>query len=121
VLEGLLEHERATGGSTETLAARQRGEEYLLKRRLFRRLSTGDVVEPDWLCFSFPSWWYYDVLRALDYFRAAEDDPDPRLAQAVDLVRSKTARQQVAAGVHPSGRGALTVTASPADGSRCGP
>jgi hypothetical protein len=89
VLEGLLEHERATGGSTETLAARQRGEEYLLKRRLFRRLSTGDVVEPDWLCFSFPSWWYYDVLRALDYFRAAEDDPDPRLAQAVALVRSK--------------------------------
>jgi hypothetical protein len=89
VLEGLLEHERATGGSTETLAARQRGEEYLLKRRLFRRLSTGDVVEPDWLRFSFPSWWYYDVLRALDYFRAAEDDPDPRLAQAVDLVRSK--------------------------------
>jgi hypothetical protein len=121
VLEGLLEHERATGDSTETLAARQRGEEYLLKRRLFRRLSTGDVVEPDWLRFSFPSWWYYDVLRALDYFRAAEDDPDPRLAQAVDLVRSKTARQQVAAGVHPSGRGALTVTASPADGSRCGP
>jgi hypothetical protein len=89
VLEGLLEHERATGDSTETLAARQRGEEYLLKRRLFRRLSTGDVVEPDWLRFSFPSWWYYDVLRALDYFRAAEDDPDPRLAQAVALVRSK--------------------------------
>jgi hypothetical protein len=57
VLEGLLEHERATGGSTETLAARQRGEEYLLKRRLFRRLSTGDVVEPDWLIYSFPSWW----------------------------------------------------------------
>jgi hypothetical protein len=89
VLEGLLEHERATGGSTETLAARQRGEEYLLKRRLFRRLSTGDVVEPDWLRFSFPSWWYYDVLRALDYFRAAGEAPDPRLAKAVDLVRSK--------------------------------
>jgi hypothetical protein len=89
VLEGLLEHERATGGSTETLAARQRGEEYLLKRRLFRRLSTGDVVEPDWLRFSFPSWWQYDVLRALDYFRAAGEAPDPRLAKAVDLVRSK--------------------------------
>jgi hypothetical protein len=89
VLEGLLEHERATGGSAETLAARRRGEEYLLKRRLFRRLSTGDIVEPDWLRFSFPSWWHYDVLRALDYFRAAGGDPDPRLAQAVDLVRSK--------------------------------
>jgi hypothetical protein len=89
VLEGLLEHERATGGSAESLRARRRGEEYLLKRRLFRRLSTRDVVEPDWLRFSFPSWWHYDVLRALDYFCAAGDDPDPRLANAVELVRSK--------------------------------
>ncbi|MBU6423544.1 MAG: hypothetical protein KGQ88_05860, partial [Chloroflexi bacterium] len=40
VLEGLLEHERATGGSPEAIAARRRGEEYLLERRLIRRKST---------------------------------------------------------------------------------
>jgi hypothetical protein len=89
VLEGLLEHERATGGSAESIAARHRGEEYLLQRQLFRRLSTGDVVRPNWLRFSFPTWWHYDVLRGLDYFRVAGNDPDPRLADAVDLVRSK--------------------------------
>ncbi len=90
VLEGLLEHERATGGSADSVAARQRAEEYLLQRRLFRRLSKGDVVDSDWLSFSFPTWWHYDVLRALDYFRAVGNDPDPRLAEAVDLVRSKS-------------------------------
>jgi hypothetical protein len=37
VLEGLLAHERATGGSSEAIAARRRGEEYLLERKLFRR------------------------------------------------------------------------------------
>ena len=37
VLEGLLAHERASGGSTESITARCRGEEYLLERRLFRR------------------------------------------------------------------------------------
>ncbi|HKN97545.1 MAG TPA: squalene cyclase, partial [Pseudonocardiaceae bacterium] len=89
VLEGLLEYERATGGSPATLAARRRGEEYLLARKLFRRLSTGEVVERDWLRFSFPTWWHYDVLWGLDYFRATGDAPDPRLAEAVDLVRSK--------------------------------
>jgi hypothetical protein len=89
VLEGLLEHERATGGSAQSVSARQRGEEYLLQRRLLRRLSTGEVVEPDWLRFSFPPWWHYDVLRALDYFRATGNNPDPRLAEAVDLVRSR--------------------------------
>jgi hypothetical protein len=89
VLEGLLAHEQVTGGSAGSIAARRRGEEYLLERRLFRRLSTGEVVDPSWLRFSFPAWWHYDVLRGLDYFRAAGGDPDRRQAEAVDLVRSK--------------------------------
>ncbi len=89
VLEGLLEHERTTGGTAEEVAARRSGEQYLLQRNLFRRLSTGAVVDPHWLQFSFPTWWHYDVLRALDYFRAAGDVPDRRLAEAVDLLRSR--------------------------------
>jgi hypothetical protein len=89
VLEGLLAHERSRGGSAETVAARRRGEEYLLERRLFRRKSTGEIVEPDWLQFSFPTRWHYDVLRALEYFRSSGDDPDPRIEEATALLRSK--------------------------------
>ena len=89
VLEGLLAHERATGGSAESIAARRRGEEYLLERNLFRRRSTGAVVDPAWLQFSFPTRWHYDVLRGLEYFRASGDPPDPRVAEAIDLLRSK--------------------------------
>ena len=89
VLEGLLAHERATGGSAASVAARGRGESYLLERRLFRRKSTGDVVRPEYLRFSFPVRWHYDVLRALEYFREAGDPPDPRIEEAVELVRSK--------------------------------
>ena len=89
VLEGLLAHERATGGSAQSIAARRRGEQYLLERRLFRRRSTGDVVKPAWLQFSFPTHWHYDVLRALDYFRSAGDVPDGRMDEAIDLLRSK--------------------------------
>ncbi|MGI8700107.1 MAG: hypothetical protein ACR2JU_02695 [Nocardioidaceae bacterium] len=89
VLDGLLEHERAAGGSAEAVVARRRGQEYLLERRLFRRLSTGEVVDPDWLRFSFPTWWHYDLLWALDYFCAAGDAPDPCLDEAVAMLRSK--------------------------------
>jgi hypothetical protein len=99
VLEGLLEHERATGGTPESIAARQRGEEYLLERALLRRKSTGELVDPDWLLFSYPTRWFYDALRGLDYFREArlQDGhpgdavgvPDGRLAEAVALLRSK--------------------------------
>ncbi len=87
VLEGLLEYERAIGGSAGVGEARRRGEEYMLERRLFRRKSTGDVIKPDWLQFSFPHWYYYDVLRALDYLRDAGHDPaDERLAEAIGIV-----------------------------------
>ncbi|GAB3499140.1 hypothetical protein [Flexivirga lutea] len=88
VLEGLLDHEHA-GGGPEVAQARRRGEEYLLQRNLFRRASTGQIADADWLRFSFPPQWHYDVLRGLDYFRAAGGAPDPRLAEAVAHLRSK--------------------------------
>jgi hypothetical protein len=89
VLEGLLTHERASGGTAGSIAARRRGEEYLLERKLFRRKSTGEVVDPAWLQFSFPTRWNYDVLRALEYFREAGDRPDQRTDEAIQLLRSK--------------------------------
>jgi hypothetical protein len=86
VLEGLLAYVRATGGSTEVAAARRRGEAYLLERRLFRRKSTGEVIDEQWLQFSFPHWYHYDVLRGLDYLRDAELGPDERVAEAIGVV-----------------------------------
>jgi hypothetical protein len=88
VLEGLLEYERAVGPAAEVAATRRRGEEYLLSRALFRRLSTGEVAHPEFLQFAFPPRYHYDILRALDYFRAANVQPDPRMEDAVRLVES---------------------------------
>src|SRR5215208_5740262 len=86
VLEGLLEHERAIGGSDQVAAARRRGEEYMLERRLFRRKSTGEVIDASWLQFSFPTWYFYDVLRGLEYLRDAGVAPDERTAEAIAVV-----------------------------------
>jgi hypothetical protein len=88
VLEGLLQHERAIGGSAVVGAARRRGEAYLLERGLFRRKSTGEVIKADWLEFSFPTWWHYDVLRGLDYLRDAGIAPDERVAEAIGVVEA---------------------------------
>jgi hypothetical protein len=93
VLEGLLEFERVTGGTLESREARIAGEEYLLERSLFRRLSTGEPADERYLNFLHPNRWHYDVLRALDYFRAASEltgaAPDPRLAEPIEHVRSR--------------------------------
>lgn len=95
VLEGLLEFERAAGPTPALLSARHRGEEYLLQRALFRRLSTGEVIHPDFLALAYPPRYRYDILRALDYFRSTGDAPDPRIAEAVNILESKQ---------HPDGR-----------------
>jgi hypothetical protein len=89
VLEGLLEHERATGGTPEVTTVRLRGREYLLERRMLRRLSTGEVIDPDWTRFSFPTDYFYDVLRGLEYLGSAGVTPDDRVDEAIDIVRSK--------------------------------
>jgi hypothetical protein len=97
VLEALLAYEQAVGSSPEVTAARLRGQEYLLERRLFRRRSTGAAIErdrkggADWTRFAFPTWWHYDVLRGLEYLRSAGARPDQRAAEAVAVVESKRA------------------------------
>jgi hypothetical protein len=89
VLEALLEYELVNGSNTAMTEARHRGQEYLLERRLLRRLSTGEVIDPTWTQFSFPNWWHYDVLRGLEYLRRAGLTPDERMVEAIELVESK--------------------------------
>ena len=89
VLEGLLAYERANGSTAAASAARKRGQEYLLERRLLRRLSTGEVIDPAFTHFLFPSGWHYDVLRGLEYFRAAGYLPDERVEEAMEVVKSR--------------------------------
>ncbi len=110
VLEGLLEYERARAGNgdlgppgaqagarphgatvriEDVRAARLRGEEYLLERRLLRRLSDGEIGQRLWLDVGFPYSWNYDVVRVLDHFRRARPEPDDRMGEALDVVESK--------------------------------
>jgi hypothetical protein len=89
VLEGLLEYERAGRKSVAVVKARKKAEEYILERRLFRSIRTGDVINKWWLRFSFPTFWHYDVLRGLDYLRNAGTKPDSRVREAIEIVMTR--------------------------------
>jgi len=94
VLEALLEYELTNGSNAAVTQARLSGQEYLLERHLFRRRSTGEVIQDRkgdtvFTRFAFPTWWHYDVLRGLEYLRKAGVTPDDRLAEAIELVESK--------------------------------
>jgi len=89
-LEALLEYERfAPAKAQAARAAQARGREFLLAHRLFRSHRTGRVVNSAMTRFSFPARWHYDVLRALDYFRDARAEPDPRLEDGFRLVEQR--------------------------------
>jgi hypothetical protein len=91
VLEGLRYYELHRGRERRRLRelrdAQSRGREFLLVHRLFRSHRTGDIIKPIFLRFSFPPRWHYDILRALDYFQAVDAPRDPRLEEAIDIVR----------------------------------
>jgi hypothetical protein len=102
VLEGLLAVERATGADERIAAARHRGEEFLLERRLLRRRSDGTLIDETWLPPHVPRYWCYDVLRGLEHLRASGRNPDPRIHEAVEVLRGlRRADGTWAAVAHP--------------------
>jgi hypothetical protein len=70
-------------------AALQRGQDYLLERHLLRRLSTGEIIDPTFTQLSFPTGYYYDILRALEHLRRAGVPRDERMTEAIDLIVQK--------------------------------
>ncbi|MDR5699583.1 hypothetical protein [Agromyces aerolatus] len=133
VLEGLLAYEQAaTGGDpadgdpadggargAAVAEARRSGEAYLLERALFRRKSTGEIVDERYLNFSFPTYWFYDVLRALDHLREARpESPDPRIAPAIDILLAQRGEDgRWPAGARWPGRRAYEIDAPPGEPS----
>jgi hypothetical protein len=69
-LEGLLEYQKSCNQVRMDIeASRLRGHEFLLQHRLFRSDHTGEIVNERMLRIPFPPRWFYDFLRALDYFQ----------------------------------------------------
>ena len=92
-LVGLLDYQQRTGDSARVANARAAGEEYLLVRSLFKRLSTGEPYSMNAFSLAHPRRAYYSILAAADYFRDAGltdgTAPDPRLAEAIEHIRAQ--------------------------------
>ena len=71
------------------LAAARRASEVFLRRRLYRRVSDGRVIHPDFAALHYPLYWHYDVLGGLKALARMSLLGDPRCRDALDLLRSK--------------------------------
>lgn len=92
ILEGLWAYAQVRGAAPDTAeidTAMRRGRECLMEHRLFRSLRTGLPISGAFTMLSFPCRWHYDILRALDHFRAVGAPYDPRMEDALDILRQK--------------------------------
>ena len=91
ILEGI--HEYTSNGYTyrkpELLKVANDSEEFLLRHKLYQSCKTGKVIDKKMLMLSYPSRWYYDILRALDYFQLSKHPFDERMMPAIEILLAK--------------------------------
>ena len=63
--------------------------EFILHHQFFLSDRTGEIISKRFLMLSYPSRWFYNILRALDYFRVANVAYDERMQPALDVLKKK--------------------------------
>lgn len=97
VIEGILEY-RTNGYKyrlNELIKAEASSQEFILQHKLFRSIRTGEIIKSDFLKFYYPCRWYYDILKAMDYFQAAKVKYDSRMDEAISIITGKRTKNGV--------------------------
>jgi len=91
VLEGIFEYEK--NGYSYRIKELQKvnveAREFILLHKLFRSDKTGNIIKSDFLKFFYPPRWYYDILKAMDYFQSAKVTHDNRMDEAINIIKDK--------------------------------
>lgn len=73
----------------ELLSAASASREFIITHRFFKSDKTGKIINPNFLKFRYPPRWYYNILRALDYFRKDGISYDERMSDALEILVEK--------------------------------
>lgn len=65
------------------------GEEFILRKELFKSERTKEVISDQFLRYPFPFRWHYEILRTLDYFRRVGRPYDKRMKDALKIILKK--------------------------------
>ena len=105
VLEGI---ERYAEGSyayrrDELIQAKRPAIEFILAHRLYKTRTTGETIRDEFLKYTFPIRWRYDVLRCLDYFWYARVPYDERMEDAIRILEGSMTKKGRWRGYHQAG------------------
>lgn len=94
ILEGMQEYRRNKYSYRilEIQKAELLAREFVLMHRLFRSDKTGNIIKTSFLQFHYPGRWYYDILKAMDYFQYARVKYDVRMDDSIEIILKKRAK-----------------------------
>jgi len=88
VLEGLetylINHYTYRRNEIETVI--EQSIDFILRHYLFRSETTGEIIKDEFLKYTFPIRWKYDILRCLDLFRKYDIQYDERMEEAFEII-----------------------------------
>jgi hypothetical protein len=87
-LRGLAAYAKDSGDPAAQRSA-ERASEVFLQRQLFRRISDGKVMAPDFLRLHYPLYWHYDVLAGLKAIAEVGRIHDPRCVAALSWLEER--------------------------------
>lgn len=88
VLEGIMEYEK-NGYKyriNELLEAKKSSQDLLFEHNLFRSDKSNKIIKSSFLKFPYPGRWYYDILKAMDYFQMSDTKHDIGMNEALDFI-----------------------------------
>ncbi len=95
-IEGIAEYEKNGYNYRleELKEAESSSREFILQHQLFLSDKTGEIINKNFLRLAYPGRWYYDILRALDYFQYSNTPWDDRMQPAIDVILKKRNKDQ---------------------------
>lgn len=69
--------------------AAKRASGVFLKRKLYRRISNGNIIHPEFTYLHYPLYWHYDILGGLKVMAECGFIKDARCNDSLDLLESK--------------------------------
>jgi hypothetical protein len=101
ILEGLQLYisNGYTYRKNEILKSMKSAEEFILKKKLFRSRRTQEIIRDQFLSIHYPTRWYYDMYRAMEYFVNNDVNYDDRMKEALDIIKKMLDK-----GVYPKGK-----------------
>jgi hypothetical protein len=91
VLEGINEYQKNEYNYRldELISAKNEAQEFILMHKLFKSDKTGEIIKAGFLKLCYPGRWYYDILKAMDFFQLAKVKYDDRMKDAIDIILAK--------------------------------